>query len=147
LIPVARKRVQHVRVIVIRQEQRPPLGRDPTREAGTERDPHPLLDLLLDPNRRPGDQLAALGIQQQDRHRVDLEQRLRPLEQGRQQVVEAQMRKRRIGHKLQPPQPWASHSSVSLVKAWTTRSGDCRSSRRLSISFSVPTTPRAGRRW
>ena len=92
-------------MIDIRQEQRLPLGRDPTREAGTERDPHPLLDLLLDPNRRPGDQLAALGIQQQDRHRVDLEQRLRPLEQGRQQVVEAQMRKRRIGHKLHPPQP------------------------------------------
>jgi hypothetical protein len=102
---LAEQRVQHVRTLDIRQEERLPLGRDPTREARTERDPHPLFDLLLDPDRRPCYQLAARDVQQQDRDRVDLEQRPRSFEQNRQQVVETQMRKRRIGDQLHTAQP------------------------------------------
>jgi len=65
----------------------------------------PLFDLLLDPDRRPCYQLAARDVQQQDRDRVDLEQRPRSFEQNRQQVVETQMRKRRIGDQLHTAQP------------------------------------------
>jgi hypothetical protein len=54
-------------VVDVRQDHGPPPGRDPTCEAGADRDPNALLDLLLEPDRGARDQLGTLLVEQQDR--------------------------------------------------------------------------------
>ncbi len=48
-MPFSRRIRLRIGVIDVGNEDRPPLGRDPPREAPPDRDPDALLDLLLDP--------------------------------------------------------------------------------------------------
>ena len=77
-------------------EDRHALGGDPAREPLAEREPHALLDLLLDALGRARDQLVRLGVVQQDRDRVDLERLLDADEQLVQELLEAELGERRI---------------------------------------------------
>jgi hypothetical protein len=88
-------------VVDVRQHHRPPLRRHPTREARAHRDPHPLLDLLLDPHRRPRDQLVRLLVQQQNRERIHLQNRPDPPQQLPQQILQLQMRQGGVGDRLE----------------------------------------------
>ena len=70
---LAQDRVEHVGVIDVLEDHRTAVRRDAARETAADRDPNALLDLLLDPHRRPRDELVRLLVQQQDRARVDPE--------------------------------------------------------------------------
>ena len=56
---LAQDRVQHVGVVDVVEHDRSPLGGDPAREPAADRDPHALLDLFLEPDRRPRDELVS----------------------------------------------------------------------------------------
>ena len=62
-----------------------PLGRDPPREAAPDRDPHALLDLLLDPFGGGRHERLAGLVEQQERGRVRAEGVRDPVEQLLQQ--------------------------------------------------------------
>ena len=62
--------------------------------------PDTLLDLLLDPLRRPRVQHPAVVVEQQDGRRVGVQDLRDPVEQRRQQVAERQVRERGIGEPL-----------------------------------------------
>ena len=96
-------RVEDVRVVDVVEDHRPLLGGDPAGEAPADRDADALLDLLLDAERRARDELVRLLVEQQDRARVYLEDLAGAVEQGREQLVEAQMRQRGVRDRLQPP--------------------------------------------
>src|SRR5262249_12533189 len=84
---------------------RTPLRRHFPREPLPERDPHPPLQLLLDPHGGRCHELAALVVHEEDRAGVDLEHRADPLEQRREQLLELEGRQRGVGDQLQPLQP------------------------------------------
>ena len=90
-------------MIDVGDRDRPPLGRDPAREPAADRDPHTLLDLLLDALRRARVQLVAL--QHQDRDGVDRHDLGDPPQQLLQQLLLGQVRERGIRHPLQRRQP------------------------------------------
>ena len=85
------------------EDHRPLLGGDPAGEAPADRDADALLDLLLDAERRARDELVRLLVEQEDRARVYLEDLAGAVEQGSEQLVEAQMRQRGVRDRLQPP--------------------------------------------
>ena len=68
---LAQDRIHDVGVVDVGDEDRHALGRDPSREPSSDRDPHALLDLFLDPVRGARDQLLRVLVEQQDRDRVD----------------------------------------------------------------------------
>jgi hypothetical protein len=77
---------------------------NPACETATDRDPNPLLDLLLDPDSRARDQLIRSLVQQQDRARVDREDLTGANKQRRKQHIELQVREGRIRQGLKLPQ-------------------------------------------
>ena len=104
-------------MIDVVEDHRLPVRRDAAREAAADRDPHAALDLLLDPDRCPRDELVRLLVEQQDGARVDLEDLAGAEKERRQERVELQMRERRIRERLELPQtvgdperppPWRS---------------------------------------
>ena len=97
---LAQDRVEHVRVIDVVEDHRPPFRGDAAGESAADRDADALLHLLLDPDRRPRDELVRLLVEQQDRARVDIEDLAGPEKERRQQRVELQMRERRIRERL-----------------------------------------------
>ena len=103
---LAQDRVEHVGVIDVGEDHRPPLGRDPAGEAAADRDANALLDLLLDPDRGPRNQLVGALVDEEHRARVRVEDVADAREQHREQVVELEVRERRIRdglHVLDPP--------------------------------------------
>jgi hypothetical protein len=90
-------RVEHVGVVDVVEDDRATIRRDAAREAPAHRDPHALLDLLLDSDCRARDELVRVRLEQEHRGRVDLEHRDRALEQRRQQLLELQRGQRRVG--------------------------------------------------
>src|SRR5436305_974264 len=80
------------------------IGRDPAGEATPERNANSLLDLLLDSDRRPGDELVRLLVEEQHRAGVHLEQVAGGREQLGEQRVQVEVRKRRVGDRLEPQQ-------------------------------------------
>ena len=103
---LAQDRVEHVRVIDVVENHRCPASRHPTGEAAPDRDPHTSLHLLFDPHRRARDELVRLLVQQQHRARVHPEQLPRPQEQRREELLQLEMRERRIRERLQPVEPF-----------------------------------------
>ena len=93
---LAQNRVEHVGVIDVGEDHRLPLGRDPAREAAADRDANALLDLLLDPNRGSCDQLVGSLVDEEHRARVRFEDVADAREQHGEQVVELEVRERRI---------------------------------------------------
>ena len=83
--------IEHVGVIDVGQPDRPALGRDPAGEALPQRDPDALLHLLLETDRRAGDELAPLGVDEEDGDRIDAEDRADPFEELGEQRVELEM--------------------------------------------------------
>jgi hypothetical protein len=102
---LAQDRVEDVGMVDVGQEDRLPQRRDPPREALAERDPDALLHLLLDPDRGARDQLVGGPVEQQDRAGVDGEDVVRSLEQRRQELVQLQVRQRRVREELQAAKP------------------------------------------
>ena len=96
-------RVEDVRMVDVVEDHRALLGGDPAGEAAAHRDSDALLDLLLDAERRPRDELVRALVEQQDRAGVHLEDRASALEQRGEQVVEAQVGQRGVSYRLQPP--------------------------------------------
>ena len=94
-------RIEHVRVVDVVEDHRSPARRHPAGEAPPDRDPHALLDLLLDPNRRPRHQLVRLLVEQEHRARVRVEDRADPRQQHRKQLVELEVRQRRVDDGLE----------------------------------------------
>jgi hypothetical protein len=101
---LAQDRVQDVGVVDLGQEERLTRRRDAAREPRAEGDAHPLGDLLLDPLRRGGDELAPRRVEQEDGGRVGVEQLADPAEQLVEQLVEAEVRERRVRQQLDAPE-------------------------------------------
>ena len=93
---LAQDRVVDVGVVDVLDDHGAALGGDAAGEAAAERDPHALLDLLLDALGRAGDELAGRLVEQQERRRVGAEDVGDPLQQLRQQLVEREMGERRV---------------------------------------------------
>jgi hypothetical protein len=84
-------------VVDVLDHDRRPLRGDPAGEAAPDRDPHAGLDLLLEPLRRPRDQLLAGVVQQEERRGVGVEDVADPDEQLVEQAPEGKQRERRVG--------------------------------------------------
>ena len=98
---LAQDRVEDVGVVDVGEDDRPALGRDPAGEAAAERDPDALLDLLLDPSRRAGDELVRRLVEQQERARVAVERssRIRSSSSSSRSPSD-EVRERRVGDGL-----------------------------------------------
>jgi hypothetical protein len=94
-------------VIDVGEDHRVPLGGDPTGEAATDRDADTALDLFLDPNGRPCDQLVGGFIDEEHRARVSFEDVADAREQYREQAVEVEVGERRIRDGLHVLDPLA----------------------------------------
>jgi hypothetical protein len=99
-MPFARRRGLDVCVIDVVEDHRPLLGGDPARKASADGDADALLDLLLDAERCPRDELVRFLVDEEDRAGVDLEDLLGAFEQRAEQLVETQMRERGVGNRL-----------------------------------------------
>ena len=95
---LAEDRVQDIRVVDVVEHDRACLGRDPACEAAADRDAHALLDLLLEPDGRPGDELVRRLVEHQHCGRVDLQDVSQPHEQLAHELVEAKACERRLQH-------------------------------------------------
>ena len=104
---LAQDRIEHVRVIDVVENHRRPASRHPTGEAAADRDPHTLLHLLFDPNRRARDELLRLLVQQEHRARVRVEDRADARQQDLEQFVELEMGERHVHHRLDVLDPLA----------------------------------------
>ena len=106
----AEDRVQDVRVVDVVEHDRARLGRDPAREAAADRDAYALLDLFLEPDGRPGDELVRRLVDHQHCDRVDLQDVSQPYEQLAHELVEAKACERRLHHgmNLFEPRPAAA---------------------------------------
>ena len=114
---LAQDRVEHVRVVDVVEDHRRSAGRDPTGEAAPDRDPHTLLDLLLDPHRRPRYELFAVLVQQQHRARVRVEDVADARQQDGEQFVELEMGERRVHDRLDVLDPLSRRRSASNALA------------------------------
>ena len=102
---LAQDRIEHVRVVDVVEDHRLPLGGDPPGEAAADRDANALLDLFLDPDRRPRDELVGRLVEQEHRARVRLEDVADSRQQHREQLVELEVRERRVGDRLHVLEP------------------------------------------
>jgi hypothetical protein len=78
---VKQNRVQHIAVINVVQDDRPPAGGDTAGETLPDRDPHALPDLLLQAAGRSSYQLTPRAVQQQHRYCVGVQDLLHPRQQ------------------------------------------------------------------
>ena len=101
---LAQDRVQHVGVVDVVEHDRSPFGGDPAREAAADRDPHALLDLFLEPDRRPRDQLVSEVVPEKNCGRVGVEHVPDSREELTQELVQVQVRQRRIRDELDSPE-------------------------------------------
>src|SRR5690348_2762154 len=93
-------RVEHVAVIDVIQDDRPPPGGDAARETPADRDLDALADFPRQAAGRGGDQLAARAVRQQHRGGIGIQDLPYPAQQRGEEVIGGQMRQRRIGHRL-----------------------------------------------
>jgi hypothetical protein len=96
----AQERVEHIRLLDVRQDDGPQLRCDATSEALADRDADGRVELFLDPHRRMRDELVPLLVQQQDGAGIRAEQRPDPFEELRGPV--GAVPERRVGDCLQP---------------------------------------------
>ena len=107
-------RVQHLGRIDVVEHHRPLGGGDTAREPSADGDPHPGLDLFLDPDRRSRDQLVRLLVDEQDGAGVGAEDVADPRQQHVQQFLDLEMRKRSVGNSLEPLQPVGARVEAPL---------------------------------
>src|SRR5947209_13008915 len=96
-------RVEDVGVIDVGDEDRGSLGGNAPGEPMPDRDADALLHLLLDPLRRPGDQLPGVRIEQEDRDGVHLEDLLDSNQELVEKLLEAELRQRGITQAVERP--------------------------------------------
>ena len=94
-------RVVDVRVIDVRDEDRDALGSDAAGEAPADRNPHPLLDLLLDAARCAGHELLRARVVEQDRDRVDGKRVADAREQGVKQPLKTELGERGVAEPVE----------------------------------------------
>jgi hypothetical protein len=94
------ERVDHGRLVDPIDHPGRPLGRDVPGEAPAQRNPHALTHLFLDAAGGGGDQLARLGVEEEDGGRVDVQDLTDPLQQLVEQLFDVQERERRVGDGL-----------------------------------------------
>jgi hypothetical protein len=99
------ERVEHVRVVDVRQDDRPALRGDPAGESAAHGDANALLDLLLDADGGARDELVRRAVEQQDRARVHVEDQRDPLQQLREELLELEVRERDVRDRLEPLEP------------------------------------------
>ena len=116
-------------MIDVADVDRDALGGDPSGESLADRDPYPLLDLLLDSPRGTRDELVGVAVEQQDRDGVDVECVSHPVEQLVEQFLEPQLRERGIAELVEHPQllarrqdrlAWRQHG-LAYAKPWSSR--------------------------
>jgi predicted HAD superfamily phosphohydrolase len=88
-------------VIDVVEDHRLPLGCDPAGEAATDRDPNATLDLFFDSYSRARNQLVGVMVDKEHGAGVRFEDVADPREQHREQVVELEVRERRIRDRLE----------------------------------------------
>ena len=117
-------RIEHVAVVDVGEEDRSALGGDAAGEAAADGDAHALLDFFFDSDGGARDELVGGLVEQQDGARVDVEDRVDPLEQLREQLLELEMRERRVGDGLEARQvvPFDGRPhAYRLVGSWAAR--------------------------
>ena len=97
-------RVEHIAVIDVVQDDRPPLGRDPASETPANGDPDALPDFLLQTAGCGRDELTPRAVQQQHRHSVGVQDLLNPAQQRGEKVIGTQIGQRRIRHRPDVPE-------------------------------------------
>ena len=97
-------RIEHVGVVDVGEEDRSALGCDAAGEAAADGDAHALLDLFFDADGRARDELVGGLVEEQDGAGVDVEDRVDPVEQLREQFLQVEMRERRVGDGLEARQ-------------------------------------------
>ena len=97
-------RVEHIGVINVVQDDRPPLGGDTASETPADRDPHALPDFLLQAAGCRRDQLTPRAVQQQHRHGVSVQNLFHPAQQLGEKVIGVKMGQRRIGNRPDVPE-------------------------------------------
>jgi hypothetical protein len=98
---LAQDRVQDVGVVDVLDRDRAPLGRDPAREPAADRDPHALLDLLLDALGGGGHERVAALVDQQEGGGVGVQDLGDPLQQLVEQRVQRQIGEADVGDPLE----------------------------------------------
>jgi len=126
------------------ENHRPFLGGYPAREAAAHRNADALFHFLLDPERSARDELVRVLVEQEDRAGVDLEDQTRAVEQRGQQLIETQVRKRRIGDGLQPPD--MLRRTLQPHRAALSAKAEKLSARALSAARVTPGEHRRGER-
>ncbi len=97
---LAQDRVEHVGALDVVEDDRLPARRDPAGKPPSHRDADAGLDLLLQPDRSPRDELLGIAVQQQHRAGVGVQDVADPRQQHVQEFVQLEMRKRRVGDDL-----------------------------------------------
>jgi hypothetical protein len=97
---LAQDRVEDVAVVDVGDGDRLPLGHDAAREAAADRQPGAFRDLSLEALGRARVQHVALGLEQQDRRGVAVEDLDDPVEERGEQLVLGQVSQRGVGHPL-----------------------------------------------
>ena len=101
---VQQNRVEHIGLIHVVQDDRPPLGRDTPSETPANRDPHALPDFLLQAAGCRRDQLTPRAVQQQHRYGVSVQNLLHPAQQLGEKVIDAKMGQRHIRNRPDVPE-------------------------------------------
>ena len=97
-------RVEHIAVMNVVQDDRPPLGGDPASETPANRDPDALPDFLLQAAGYGGDELTPGAVQQQHRHSVGVQNLLDPVQQRGEKVIGVKIGQRRIRNRPDVPE-------------------------------------------
>jgi hypothetical protein len=101
---LAQDRVEDLRPVDVGDDDRSPLRGHPSRESGAQRDPHALLDLLLDSLRGAGHQLAGVLVEQEHGDGVDAQRLADAFEQVGHHRLEPSVGQRDVGDRLQTAQ-------------------------------------------
>ena len=105
-MPLAtQERVDDGRLVDAVEHDRPLLGGDATGEAPAEGDGDPLAHLLLDAPGGGGDQAVAVGVQEEDGGRVDVQQPADAFEQLVEKLLDPQVDQIDVAEVIDPREP------------------------------------------
>ena len=103
---LAQDRIQHICVIHVADRAGASCGHDPAGESTSHRDPHPLVDLLLEPFGGSRYELVSRRIQEEHGRGVGTKRFTDAGQKLVQQLIDGEVRKGGVTHALEPPQPF-----------------------------------------